>query len=137
MSGKQGREVMTKKTCTTCGESKPLDEFYRNHKGKHGRMAKCIPCSKPTAEQKWKVHLKFHYGLTVEAWTEMLISQQGRCYICSTAPYHSDLVVDHCHATEAVRKLLCRHCNIAAGAVFDDPEIATQLSNYLKEHTND
>ncbi len=125
------------KTCTSCGESKPLDAFNRNHKGRYGRQAKCRPCAKPTPRQKLSIHLKSTYGLTIEQWWEMLQEQQGRCFICKTAPKDGDLVVDHCHATGAVRKLLCRHCNIAAGAVFDNPEIAINLSNYLKEHTND
>jgi len=43
-------------------------------------------------------------------------------------------VVDHCHTGGQVRELLCRHCNIAAGAVWDNPDTALSLYHYLKEH---
>lgn len=31
------------KVCTSCGEDKPLTDYYKG-KGKHGRRAKCKPC---------------------------------------------------------------------------------------------
>jgi len=37
---------MQEKTCTTCGESKTLDEFYKNPKGKLGYDSQCILCKK-------------------------------------------------------------------------------------------
>jgi hypothetical protein len=35
------------KVCTTCGESKPLDEFYRKklRSGRYGKTAVCRPCA--------------------------------------------------------------------------------------------
>lgn len=32
------------KTCSECGESKPLDEFYRHGRGKDGRISRCRDC---------------------------------------------------------------------------------------------
>lgn len=32
------------KTCTKCGDTKPLDAFYRNKSGRDGRVARCKPC---------------------------------------------------------------------------------------------
>lgn len=32
------------KTCTKCGEEKPLDEYYKHKRGKGGRTSKCKQC---------------------------------------------------------------------------------------------
>jgi hypothetical protein len=34
-----------KKTCTKCGHSGPLDDFYEKKSGKHGRAAECRSCT--------------------------------------------------------------------------------------------
>ena len=33
------------KTCTKCGEEKPLSDYYRNAQGRKGRASRCKPCS--------------------------------------------------------------------------------------------
>lgn len=33
------------KTCTKCGETKPLDEYHRNNRNKDGRNTRCKPCA--------------------------------------------------------------------------------------------
>jgi len=38
-------EVLTK-TCTKCGEVKPLDQFYKDKTGKFGRSQKCVICAR-------------------------------------------------------------------------------------------
>jgi 5-methylcytosine-specific restriction endonuclease McrA len=48
----------TEKRCTTCGETKPLDAFYRDGKAKDGRCSTCIPCRKDAA--------KAHYAANPE-----------------------------------------------------------------------
>jgi hypothetical protein len=121
------------KQCNTCGEVKPLSEYSRN---RGGRLARCKPCAKPSAQDRLKAHLKHTYGLTYEEWDGMVRKQAGRCGICNDAPADRDLVVDHCHATGRVRELLCRQCNIAAGAVRDDPTTARQLANYLEKYND-
>jgi len=37
--------IPTHKTCTTCGEVKPLDHFYRNKEGQFGHQARCKVCA--------------------------------------------------------------------------------------------
>lgn len=60
------------------------------------------------------------YGITMDQWDEMFASQHGRCGIC----WHENrrLVVDHDHATNKIRGLLCNPCNAALG-VFRDGEL--------------
>ena len=38
-------EIVTQKRCSQCGEAKPLDEFYRQSGGRHGRHASCKACA--------------------------------------------------------------------------------------------
>ncbi len=61
------------------------------------------------------------YGLTAEDLERMLIEQGGLCAICERSPARR-LCIDHCHATQKVRGLLCDNCNIALGLLDDDPE---------------
>ena len=120
------------RVCSQCQKSLPLSKFNRNCKSKDGYLRACRKCSKPSKKQIFYTHIKHAYGLSAKQWERLLIKQQGRCYICKDAPESRDLVVDHCHNTGRIRRLLCRQCNIAAGAVRDDPEIATALAKYLR-----
>ena len=40
------KEEKEEKTCTVCGETKLLSEYYKNKRGKYGRYAKCKECKK-------------------------------------------------------------------------------------------
>lgn len=69
------------------------------------------------------------YGLTQEQFGAMLESQLGACLICLAqmrAP-----VIDHDHATGAVRGLLCRKCNSALGLFLDSAQVLTRAARYL------
>lgn len=77
------------------------------------------------------------YGLTVEAFNELVRKQEGKCRICERVPQgrndQDKLVVDHCHKTGRVRGLLCTQCNGAIGWLKDDPEILKRAYEYLRE----
>lgn len=85
----------------------------------------------------WKWWLKSQYGITPEQFTRMMIQQQGRCAICSTAfgegqgkaPY-----VDHCHENGTLRELLCSRCNVALGHADDSPERLQAMADYIRKH---
>lgn len=79
--------------------------------------------------------LKREYGITQQDYDEILRAQGGRCAICRqepTRPY--GLVVDHCHATNVVRALLCDKCNTGLGAFRDDPSLLAKAMWYLTAH---
>lgn len=73
------------------------------------------------------------YGLTLEAYMEMVDRQQGKCLICKEEKER--LVVDHCHTRGKVRGLLCNLCNSLLG--FSRENIDTLLSAiaYIKQHS--
>jgi hypothetical protein len=58
--------------------------------------------------------LKVRYGITLDAYEQMLCEQGGVCAICGD---EKELVVDHDHETGEVRGLLCRACNLRLGMV--------------------
>jgi hypothetical protein len=75
-----------------------------------------------------QLHRYNKYGLTPEAFDEMLAGQGGRCYICRTdAPNGKGWSVDHCHETNTVRFIACNPCNAALGLIKEDPAIAKRL----------
>jgi hypothetical protein len=83
---------------------------------------------------KW-AKIRVNYGLTRQDWEAMFITQGSCCAACGTTDPKSKRgwVVDHCHATGAVRGILCRQCNTAAGMCEDDPDRLRRLAKYLEE----
>jgi hypothetical protein len=80
---------------------------------------------------KKKSLLKCAYGMTVEQFDALLLSQQGRCAICSEVP-ESSLHVDHCHVTGKIRGLLCTQCNVGIGMMKESPLRLRSAIRYLE-----
>lgn len=80
--------------------------------------------------------LKHLYGITLEEYNKLLVSQAGKCYICKidSVECKKGLFVDHNHKTGAVRKLLCSRCNTVLGMVDENPELLNIIINYVREH---
>lgn len=79
--------------------------------------------------------LKSNYGIDLQTYNIMFISQGGCCAICKT---HQDklkvpLCVDHCHTTGKVRGLLCKRCNSGIGFLNDDKQLVANALKYLHE----
>jgi hypothetical protein len=68
------------------------------------------------------------YGLDEKTHTAMLDKQQGRCACCGRK---KKLFVDHCHASGAIRGLLCLNCNTMIGHAHDDPARLRAAARYL------
>lgn len=71
------------------------------------------------------------YGLAPADYDRMVAAQRGACSICGAVPSR-DLDIDHCHATGAVRGLLCNRCNKVLGQVRDDIELLRAMTAYLE-----
>ena len=81
------------------------------------------------------------YGITQDQHEAMKEQQDHRCYLCGSEGFcigkngHTEkLAVDHCHATGAVRKLLCHNCNRALGLLQDQPELMRKAAAYVESH---
>lgn len=88
---------------------------------------------KPASERR--AIMMRRYGLTVADYDQMFESQSGVCAICKTDTSPKPLQVDHCHATETVRALLCGHCNSALGHARDNVDRLKSMIDYLEHHS--
>jgi hypothetical protein len=77
--------------------------------------------------------LRMRFGLDALDYRRLVERQDGLCAICSGGPLgFSELCVDHCHTTGAIRGLLCRTCNTGIGHLRDSPELLRRALDYLE-----
>lgn len=96
------------------------------------RCAKSARHAPGTKQRQFhKRWLKQAYDLTPEQYDAMVLAQEGRCAICDRA---TPLVVDHCHATVKVRKLLCSGCNTGLGLFREDSKALRAAADYMDAH---
>jgi hypothetical protein len=77
---------------------------------------------------------KKKYGLTVEQHEALFAAQGFVCAACGAPKPNSKKgwSTDHCHATGAVRGIVCHHCNIGIGHAKDDMETLRKWIAYLE-----
>lgn len=147
------------KICTVCRGREPQVVFGKNRAMPDGLQVTCKVCMRAKARVlrntpegrakssayhiKWcrtpkgrahlrAVHFRKKYLLTIEERDAMAAAQHGLCAICNTPP--AKLVVDHCHSTGTIRKLLCSACNTAIGLFQEDCGRMLAAIQYLEEH---
>lgn len=123
---------MDSKTCTGCIQVLPITHFNKQPGGKDGLKSKCKDCVReilykwrkehPDRFRKvgWAYELRTLYGITVEEYDNILLSQNNACAIClgqNVVRFGKPLkfAVDHNHETGKVRGLLCDSCNRGIG----------------------
>ncbi len=85
-----------------------------------------------STEWAYNQRLKKVFNLTRKQYDAMAEQQNGCCAICGIPVER--LQVDHDHISNAVRELLCGHCNLGLGQFRDNPEIAIAAAAYLRKH---
>lgn len=97
----------------------------------HRKSAKQYRAKKP---DQWRENaLPRKYGITPADYDRLLEQQGGHCAICSTTPKPGKrLDVDHDHATNAVRGLVCRRHNMGMGYFADEPAALRAAADYLE-----
>lgn len=105
-------------------------------------LGKCIWCKKAVVQGRLQCadHLqrtrererKRNYGLTADAFAELLRSQNHRCKICLVSFSERESCVDHDHITGYVRGLLCHQCNRGLGAFCDNRNSLLRAVRYLR-----
>lgn len=76
------------------------------------------------------------YQMTVAEYEQMLQKQNGGCAICDAKVGRGNtkkLFVDHCHATNKIRGLLCGKCNSALGMLNDNPRLIQKALEYIND----
>jgi hypothetical protein len=136
------------KTCSKCGEDKPLTEFHKRTASRDGVQGRCKKCQ-CAARKTWaELHpgrqrtiefnrkLKSRHGVSGDQFWEMHSDQSGLCGACGDALQPGrKTAVDHSHTTGKVRALLCFHCNVALGHVRESPARLHALLTYLEKHS--
>ena len=77
--------------------------------------------------------LSTKYGLTLDDWEAMLEQAGHKCEICGRSEPEVKLCVDHDHATNQVRGVLCRACNRSIGQLGDSAEALLRAAQYLQK----
>ena len=142
---------MEQRKCNKCGETKPLDDYYKTGRktdtNKDNRHYTCKECTKARVSKAHHENpnlqrnrdLRRLYNIGIEEYEKLLAEQGGHCAVCeATQPggRHATqhFPVDHCHTTGEVRGLLCHNCNTALGLLKDDPSRIANLITYLAKH---
>src|SRR4051812_35145553 len=82
-----------------------------------------------------RTHHERLYGISRTRYESMCAARNNLCDVCDGPPVGgrgavSRLVVDHDHATGAIRGLLCNNCNTAIGLLRDDPSTIARVVCY-------
>ncbi len=136
------------KICKKCKLPKKKEDYYKSNTYKSGFRPECIECCgelgkkyPKTKDQVRESRYKNAYGITLEEYNKMFVSQGGVCCICKLPETRqnvkgvtSTLAVDHDHETGEVRGLLCGHCNQGLGHFKDNTENLLNAAIYLEKN---
>jgi Recombination endonuclease VII len=75
------------------------------------------------------------YGISLEQFNSLFEAQKGCCAICGKPQTEMKrrMHVDHDHATNVIRGLLCHMCNMGLGSFSDDVTKMTSAIAYLNK----
>jgi hypothetical protein len=135
------------KICTRCKVKKPLSEYHLRSKREGIPKSACKDCHRERARGYWRKNplpkevqrarnLQKSFGITLEEYEDMLLSQECSCKICKRhhTTFSRNLCVDHCHTTGKIRGLLCNNCNSGLGKYEDNISFLEAAITYLKEY---
>jgi len=117
--------------CSSCFDYK-IEKHFHKHKSSGKPYSRCIDCHRNQSKMYFKeVYRYAQYGLTKEEYGQLVESQNNKCAGCQENM--EDPHVDHDHATNRVRGLLCHGCNAALGLIKDDTNTLNNLIKYLEK----
>lgn len=141
------------KTCTKCGETKTLSEFYRTSpKRGGGPRSECKICTlapgrTPEGRAKAIARTQQWIKANPDKYAARVIKHRRRqrgqvntptrpqpiaCECCGEIP--TKMFEDHDHTTGLFRGWLCHHCNSGLGLFKDSPERLQQAITYLRTY---
>lgn len=144
---KDVRLNLLEKECLKCGETKPIENFSFVNIEKQWRQSYCRTCINKAYQEKRKLNprkeqvrkfnqnIKSKYSLKgkkldIEQFHLMIVKQDNKCLICKDV--FTKPCIDHCHATNEVRGLLCSTCNTGLGMFKDNIENLKNAIAYLE-----
>lgn len=127
--------------CGKCRKILPADNFTAS-KRTNGAYCKacCAEVARSSRLDSFSGDLSLErkllrYGITKEEYNDLLLSQMGRCAICSEF-LADELHTDHNEETGKVRGLLCGQCNRGIGLLKHDPDRLIAAAMYLMQEVN-
>jgi len=119
----------------------PTNKNYLCRKCKDSKKALHNPIQKKEYYKKHALRmkdrdLKKNYGINLDQYNSMIITQNNCCDICKVKSKKL-LHVDHNHKTKKVRALLCFKCNIGIGYFNDSIKKLQEAINYLLRHQDE
>ena len=123
-------QVNGSKVCPRCAVEKNLTEYSMNKSNRDGRAGWCRPCVKDSTRA---LKLRDRLGVSWEKVQKTFADQGYRCGSCQDPIESTQFHVDHDHATNKFRGILCHHCNTALGLLRDDLVRISRLSEYLRK----
>lgn len=130
-SGK--RQRAEQKKCSLCKCIKAALEFYLSNTNNDGLHGWCKQCSDRRTTENTRKRL---FGVTPKDIAELYMKQSNACAICGVpqSMQKRRFSLDHCHATNKVRGLLCTSCNVLLGCVQDNPDVLKKAVVYLRKY---
>lgn len=148
------------KECSICKEFLPLKSFYYTGKVQY-TSSSCKQCRYKKIYQWKKnspkgiimvknrsvryrlknrkllrnKSIQRRYGISETVFLELKNNQKNKCAICGINEHQASrykvFFVDHCHKTNAIRGLLCLHCNQGLGHFKDNMQLLDKAKQYL------
>lgn len=120
-------------TCESCGST-----WHQTGNPKK----RCPPCIEKQAAKRaatrrtnggWRLH---RYGITQAQFEQMIADQAGGCALCAVQltlepKKKNTACLDHCHASNELRGVLCPHCNAGLGQFRDNAQAIANAVTYL------
>jgi Recombination endonuclease VII len=107
------------------------ERHARNREENNAKQRAWVAGLSPETKKAYK--LKNMYGISYEQYEEMLKMQNNLCFVCGKdGTEEKPLFVDHDHATEEVRGLLCHRCNMTLGFLERNEPLLPKFSEYLR-----
>lgn len=118
-----------------CGHGKHFSQ-KENFGNKASVCGECLP------EYSREMNLTRLFGVNHEWYLKKLEEQGGVCAICRTATQKDSsggkhFGVDHSHASQAIRGLLCFRCNSALERLDAIPDWCMRATAYLEKYANE
>jgi hypothetical protein len=112
--------------CSGCNQIKAKTLFPKQSAKKSGVNSFCKECHA-------KRHRQRKYGNCSNGGIlETLVHTEGACMICGETV--GKMCVDHCHATNVIRGILCNNCNVGIANFKDNSQLLFNAINYLKTY---
>ena len=145
----------TEKHCNGCDKMLPVEDFNRRADRPRSRCKDCecktakeyailyhnrvkerkrkYEKNNPCKVREWGFRSSWKaMGFDPSSIQSIYLNKPASCEICGK---ETNVFLDHCHKTLALRGWLCGHCNKAIGLFMDDPVACRNAAAYLSKQS--